>query len=627
MAQLQNIRAQHQQQQMMQRGMNGERPRTPGGPDHAPSPSKRARLEGVPFNGPQIMPNGRPMPPGMPGQQMMQHNDPQAQHANQLLMNHGINPGNLSDTQFASFQQQNPSVQQKSIQVYAQNMTKHQGDKLKNASGMSDEGSPMMVPGMDLANADFFPGNPAAAQQMRNGGILPNGAPNGTGGNHALQDYQMQLMLLEQQNKKRLMMARQEQDITRPEGQPGIPGQAGFGAPGMSPQGSRGGPSPQPGDQARRGTPKMGQPGMPGSPMPDGRMTGSPAAINFNNMDPALYGAAHMNGRIQPPPSSNPAFNGGQMPPQQIEAMQRPQAGVRMPNGQWQQGPQGQAPMMQPGPPGQPNQMGTPQQRNDMPPPQGVPATTANGRPGSPAAQPTPQQSNKANPSKGKKDPKAKKPTKKSSTASVAPTPAADGENPAATPTPSTPITPQHQSSFAPGKSDGQSQANAIQNANAAAPSQVTPQPPDPNAVSFGNIEGADVSSQSLYASRLILTLYRAAITCNLTMTLTILIFLRTLTLNNSFRAMLSASEMLRLTPIQALKLQGWAIHDRVKPLDSMSSSTSRGSNIRRVSTSSRKCPYGITYVGLSLKSSKSCIVDKQNSGEHSNVSQYISQQ
>jgi hypothetical protein len=31
-------------------------------------------------------------------------------------------------------------------------------------------------------------------------------------GSHALQDYQMQLMLLEQQNKKRLMMARQEQD-------------------------------------------------------------------------------------------------------------------------------------------------------------------------------------------------------------------------------------------------------------------------------------------------------------------------------------------------------------------------------------------------------------------------------
>ncbi|KAK7183913.1 vault protein inter-alpha-trypsin [Paraphaeosphaeria sporulosa] len=45
-------------------------------------------------------------------------------------------------------------------------------------------------------------------------------------GNHALQDYQMQCMLLEQQNKKRLLMARQEQDTlasasygtTNPEG-------------------------------------------------------------------------------------------------------------------------------------------------------------------------------------------------------------------------------------------------------------------------------------------------------------------------------------------------------------------------------------------------------------------------
>ena len=34
-----------------------------------------------------------------------------------------------------------------------------------------------------------------------------DGRPNG---NHALQDYQMQLMMLEQQNKKRLSMARQE---------------------------------------------------------------------------------------------------------------------------------------------------------------------------------------------------------------------------------------------------------------------------------------------------------------------------------------------------------------------------------------------------------------------------------
>ena len=514
----QNMRAQQQQQQQMMNaqmrrdpsGMNGEGPRTPGGADHAPSPSKRARLDGVPFNGGQMMPNGRPMPPGMPGQQMLQHNDPQAQHANQLLMNSGINPGNLSESQFASFQQQNPSVQAKSIQVYAQNISKNQSDRMKNAGGLSDGGSPpMMGPGMDLG-ADFFASNPGAAQQMRSGGgIMPNGAPNGPGGNHALQDYQMQLMLLEQQNKKRLLMARQEQDtITRPEGQPGMPGQAGFGAPGMSPQGSRGGPSPQPGDQARRGTPKLGQPGIPGSPMPDARMTGSPAAINFN-LDPAVYGA-QMNGRpMQPPPSSNPGFNGGQIPPQQMEAMQRAQAGGRMPNGQWQQGPQGQAPMMPQGQPGQPTQMGTPQQRNDMPPPQGVPAAAAaSGRPGSPAAPPTPQQSNKANP-KGKKDAKAKKPTKKNSTASVAATPAGEGENPPATPTPSTPITPQHQNSFAPGKNDGTGQANTMQNTNAAAPPQVAPQP-DPNtAAQFGTIDGTDVSSLGLPIRDIILTLHR----------------------------------------------------------------------------------------------------------------------
>lgn len=39
----------------------------------------------------------------------------------------------------------------------------------------------------------------------------PSG-PTGGGISHALQDYQMQLMLLEQSNKMRLMMARQEQD-------------------------------------------------------------------------------------------------------------------------------------------------------------------------------------------------------------------------------------------------------------------------------------------------------------------------------------------------------------------------------------------------------------------------------
>jgi hypothetical protein len=38
------------------------------------------------------------------------------------------------------------------------------------------------------------------------------------GGNHALQDYQLQVMLLEQQNKKRLLMQQAERDNIHTEG-------------------------------------------------------------------------------------------------------------------------------------------------------------------------------------------------------------------------------------------------------------------------------------------------------------------------------------------------------------------------------------------------------------------------
>ena len=93
---------------------------------------------------------------------------------------------------------------------------------------------------MNMANTDYY--NAANGRMMQPGAMGPTpGVANGGPGSHALQDYQMQLMLLEQQNKKRLLMARQEQDA------PGQPGMSGF-APGMSPQGSRGGPSPGPGE-------------------------------------------------------------------------------------------------------------------------------------------------------------------------------------------------------------------------------------------------------------------------------------------------------------------------------------------------------------------------------------------
>lgn len=55
--------------------------------------------------------------------------------------------------------------------------------------------------------------------------FAPQNITTGTnGGGHALQEYQMQLMLLEQQNKKRLLMARQEQDnYSAPQNRQGSP--------------------------------------------------------------------------------------------------------------------------------------------------------------------------------------------------------------------------------------------------------------------------------------------------------------------------------------------------------------------------------------------------------------------
>lgn len=385
--------------------MNGQRPRTPSSGDNEPSPSKRPRLDGQQFANPQMMPNGRMPAQGMPGQQLMNYN---MNEASGMLLQNNINPNNLSPQQMESFQASNPQVRKKSIQVYNANMAQ----QVRNAmpqSGMTTQGSPMMQAGMDVhANADYYgAGNRMGGAQGQN-----------AGGNHALQDYQMQLMLLEQQNKKRLLMARQEQDNNnmRPDGQPGLQGQQQGFTPGMSPQGSRSGPSPNPSDQIKRGTPKLGQTGLPGSPLPDGSMAhirGSPGPMTYGQM-PAEMLMKNMDGMpVGPgangmrPPGSHQQFPNGQMV-QHMEAMRaQAQNGARMPNGaNWQQGPQGQAPMMPQASQGQP-QMGTPQQRNAMPPPQGIPAGgAANGRPASPAqsaAPPTPQQANKGNP-KGKKE-------------------------------------------------------------------------------------------------------------------------------------------------------------------------------------------------------------------------------
>src|SRR5690242_11533043 len=309
---------------------------------------------------------------------------------------------NMPNAQFNEFGQAANNAQQKNIEVYAQSLAQQHRVALNNTASPQamSQGYPMNQ-GLDGQEIMF------AGNQPRPG--MPPQQPGQPQqqGSHALQDYQMQLMLLEQQNKKRLLMARQEQDnMSGPHQQ----GQGQF-PPAMSPSGTRAGPSPNPADMKGR-TPKLGQQGLPGSPMPEGMQQRASPAPNMNFPDPNLappgmppqFYPQMPNNPMMRPPSSHPGanFNGQQqMTPQQVEAIRNGQM-----NGQWRGGPP------QPGMPQQPQMMGGPmaggpQQRNQMPPP---PAPTNEQRPeASPAmsnqAPPTPNQGNKAGPKKkGTKD-------------------------------------------------------------------------------------------------------------------------------------------------------------------------------------------------------------------------------
>jgi hypothetical protein len=384
--------------------MNGQRPQSPGSSENASSPNKRPRVEGNQFSSPQM---GAARSHGMPQPSMGATSTGQA---NQTLLAGQMNAGSLPGNQFNEYAPQAHNVQQKSIEVYAQSLAHQQRIALNNhaiAQGMNTgvQGSPMQQQGLD-GQSDMFAGNPS-----RPGMPAAPGQPQG---NHALQDYQMQLMLLEQQNKKRLLMARQEQDNQSggPHAQ-GAVGATGF-PPSMSPGNIRAGPSPNPVDQMKR-TPKLNQQGLPGSPMPDGSMQqprGSPApSMGFDpSQNPAVMPPQFYNPQMQQnpmgmrPPNPHPGFNGQQLTQQQMEQMR--QNGAMQNGGAWR-GPPG---MMQQGQ--QFGPMGNnPQQRNHMPPPPAPAGEQPRAQEPSPSqptqAPPTPNQGNKANPKKkntGKND-------------------------------------------------------------------------------------------------------------------------------------------------------------------------------------------------------------------------------
>lgn len=317
----------------------------------------------------------------------------------------GMN-NNMPNAQMNEFgQPANNAAQQRNIEVYAQSLAQAHRVALNNTASPQamTQGSPMNQ-GLDGQEIMFAGNQPRPGMQPQQPGQPQQGS-------HALQDYQMQLMLLEQQNKKRLLMARQEQDnMSGPHQQ----GQGQF-PPAMSPSGTRPGPSPNPADMKGR-TPKLGQQGLPGSPMPEGMQQRASPAPNMSFPDPNLappgmppqFYPQMPNNPMMRPPSSHPGanFNGQQpqMTPQQMEAMRNGQM-----NGQWRGPPQ-------PGMPQQPQMMGGPmaggpQQRGQMPPP---PAPANEQRPeASPAmsnqAPPTPNTTNKAAPKKkGTKDNKVK---------------------------------------------------------------------------------------------------------------------------------------------------------------------------------------------------------------------------
>ncbi|KAH8646751.1 hypothetical protein BX600DRAFT_155343 [Xylariales sp. PMI_506] len=527
--------------------MDGNRrPASPGSTDNAPSPSKRQRLDSnTPFNPQQgaMMPNGRPQQQGMPGQQVGNSPFNRAQAAKEMLRQAGIDPGSLTDQQFQNFQNAPPASQQKSIQTYSQTLGQQQIQQMPNKgmptpSNPQGQGSPMMAQGPNGADLNgYYPGNELAQGAMRPG----PGNGQGGGSNHALQDYQMQLMLLEQQNKKRLMMARQEQDSMggMPRDGPGVPG--GPGGPGAngqpfpdtSPQGARTGASPNPSEQMKRGTPQMNPAGIP-SPLPEGAQSrGSPNPMNFmpggnmdpnmagaqhffkgmNGMDPNMVNAAQMNGAMRPPSSHpNQPFN-GQITPQMMAARQA-QGGQGGPAMQWQGGPNGANPMVAQGPQGQGQVQGTPQQRAMLPPSAPTPTGgPANGRAqeASPAtsnaAPPTPQQSNKAAPKKKENKNAKSKAAAQKKNATTGATPAAEPSQDAEPQTPATPIPATNPANFAKnGPNAGAAQPPPVANPQTSAPpapAPVAPQAhPDPTGgfgidngggmVDFGSLDFAN---------------------------------------------------------------------------------------------------------------------------------------
>ena len=160
-------------------------------------------------------------PPGLPQglSEDQADNSRPACAAQNLLVLHGINPGNLSEAQFESFRMQSPAVQKKSIEIYAANRAEHQPPQ----DTSTFEGIRILNPAAQQKAIQIYAAHLAKRQPPQDTSTNSGAASDrelsvetrdmdqdGTRPAISLpsetatdKDYQMQLKLLERQNKKR----------------------------------------------------------------------------------------------------------------------------------------------------------------------------------------------------------------------------------------------------------------------------------------------------------------------------------------------------------------------------------------------------------------------------------------
>lgn len=128
-----------------------------------------------------------------------------ASYAKQLLIANGIDPNRLTVQQFTAFQRLNPTTQQKSIILYAQILASRlRGVDKPLPTDMPNIQRNPPAHGPPITTPQASEGAPLGMSDFYSGGVGP--------WSYNLQYYQMQLKLLEQQHKRRLAMARAEQD-------------------------------------------------------------------------------------------------------------------------------------------------------------------------------------------------------------------------------------------------------------------------------------------------------------------------------------------------------------------------------------------------------------------------------